>query len=407
MTFFPTIHFAQPVFSEIDEVPASSDRSLRPANSDRRVQELRRYVKDDISRGNWKRAQRNLGELVSLRKFDSEFQVTLGLVFRELGDLPEARRKYRDYVEANGNPALASFLLAESYAQEKQRKKALEHLEDAAQAGMNVMRAARRFPALLPYTQDTQFIRLSLRLENYELQKAGHGRADPFTPEMGGRGLAQSGDAQLQWSRQRQETILDLAQDQLKRVEFALRSQDEESAMTAYRKLQEQVPYLENFTDPDLAAEFRSTIDRLTDIEELIKGLKLTYLYDQAKTEIESMERAFLNRDFPVIDKRRSEVEKIAREIETTDETYFEVSALVRETADNWVNRARIWREFNTLDFVIQGIVISEEDRFGIIDNRILRVGSIHENLQVVNIEPNQVWFLFQGEQIPLVFRKY
>jgi len=384
MTFFPTMHFAQSDVSETGVESATAAESPRAVDSDRRVQELRRYVKDDISRGNWARAQRNLGELVSLRKFDPEFQVTLGLVFRELGELSEARRKYRDYVEANGNQALASFLLAESYAQEKQREQALEHLEDAAQAGMNVMRAARRFPALLPYTQDTQFIRLSLRLENYELQKSGPGRTDPFTPEVGGRGLAQGGDADLQWSRQRQETILDLAQDQLKRVEFALRSQDEESAMAAYRKLQEQVPYLESFTEPDLAAEFRSTIARLADIEELIKGLKLTYLYDQAKSEIESMERAFLNRDFPVIDKRRSEVEKIAREIETTDETYFEVSELVRETADNWVNRARIWREFNTLDLVVQGIVISEDDRFGIIDNRILRVGSTHENLQVV-----------------------
>jgi tetratricopeptide (TPR) repeat protein len=297
-----------PVMSEDSVEGGAEDATdLGPAATERRLQELRRLVKDDISRGNWERARRNLGELVLLRKFDADYQVSLGLVFRRLGNLPEARRKYRDYIETNGNPALASLLIAESFAQEKQPDKALEHLEKAAEGGMNVMRAASQFSALEPFTTDTRFIRLALKLENYEVLNAG--RPDPFTPRAATNEIVESVDLTRKWSRGQQESILAQARDDLKRIEFALRSQNEEQAMQSYKKLQEKVPYLEHFTEPDLSAEFRSILDRLAKIEELIHGLRLNYLYDEARAEIEMMERAFRNRDFPLVDKIRGEVE--------------------------------------------------------------------------------------------------
>ena len=379
-------------------------QDLGPAAIDRRVQELRRHVKEDLARQNWERARRNLSELVSLRKYDSDFQVTLGLVYRQLGNLPEARRKYRDFVEANGNPALASLLLAESFAQDGQKEKAFQHLEKAAEAGMNVMRAARQFPALRPYTADTQFIRLALRLENYELSQNRRSR-DPFTPSSG-EGLIEDPTI-TRWTREAQMLVLSDARDELKRIEFALRSQNEEAAMHSYRELQDRAPYIEHFTEPDLAAEFRAILDRLQEIDELIKGLKLTYLYDQAVAEIESMERAFRNRDFPLVDKMRAEVETLARDMESTDSTFVEVSDQVRLVADNWVDRARTWRDFGSRELEIHGIVISDDDSFAIIDSRIYRVGDIYDDMKVLQIEPNQVWFLFRAEKIPLVFRRY
>ena len=399
------------------EVATEVAPDLGPAAVERRVSELRRHVKEDIARSNWDRARRNLSELVSLRKYSADFQVTLGLVYRQLGNLPEARRKYRDFVEANGNPALAALLLAESFAQDGQRDKAFEHLEKAAEEGMNVMRAASQFPALKPYTADTQFIRLALRLEHYELQSASRIR-DPFTPNSASTELTSDVFNPTRWARPQQEVILAQARDDLKRIEFSLRSQNEEAAMHSYRELQKKVPYVEHLTEPDLAAEFRAILDRLSEIEELIKGLKLTYLYDQAKAEIENMERAFRNRDFPLVDKMRSEVEGLAREMETTDSTFVEVSDTVRKVADSWVNRARTWRDFNSRELKVQGIIIDQGtgavvndgkvgDSFAIIDNRTYRVGDVYDDMQVIQVEPNQVWFAFRGEKIPLVFRRY
>jgi len=384
---------------------ASESADLGPAAMERRIQELRRLVKDDISRGNWERARRNLGELVLMRKFDADYQVSLGLVFRRLGNIPEARRKYRDYIETNGNPALASLLIAESFAQERQPDKALEHLEKAAEGGMNVMRAASQFPALEPFTTDTRFIRLALKLEHYEVMNAG--RSDPFTPRVATNEIVETVDLSRKWSRGQQESILAQARDDLKRIEFALRSQNEDQAMQSYKKLQEKVPYLEHFTEPDLSAEFRSILDRLAKIEELIHGLRLNYLYDEARAEIEMMERAFRNRDFPLVDKIRGEVEGLVRDMESTDSSFVEVSDQVRKIADRWVDRARTWREFNSREIGIQGIVISDADSFAIINNRIFRVGAMFDEMRLIQIEPNQVWFAFRGEKIPMVFRRY
>ncbi len=380
-------------------------QEMGPAETERRIQELRRHVKDDVSRGNWDRARRNLGELVTIRKFEADYQVTLGLVFRRLGNLPEARRKYRDYIETNGNLALASLLIAESFAQEGQSDKALEHLEKAAEGGMNVMRAAGQFPALAPFTTDTRFIRLALKLEHYEVQNAGV--ADPFTPRSGKAVIVSTVDLNRKWSRAQQETILTQARDDLKRIEFALRSQNEDGAMQSYKKLQEKVPYIEHFTEPDLAAEFRSILDRLQKIEELIQGLRLTYLYDEVRSEIEKMERAFRNRDFPLVDKIRTGVESLVRDMEKTDSSFVEVTDQVRKISDRWVERARTWREFNAREIEIQGIIIADGDAFAIINDRIHRVGDMFEDMRVMKIEPNQVWFAFRGEQIPLVFRRY
>ena len=408
---------SEPVNGEaaaVEVAPVEQVPDLGPAAVERRVTELSRHVKEDIARSNWDRARRNLSELVSLRKYSADFQVTLGLVYRQLGNLPEARRKYRDFVEANGNPALASLLLAESFAQDGQREKAFEHLEKAAEEGMNVMRAASQFPALEPYTADTQFIRLALRLEHYELQTTSRGR-DPFTPNSPTTGPEDAVPFTTKWSRLQQEGVLAQARDDLKRIEFSLRSQNEDAAMHSYRELQKKVPYVEYLSEPDLAAEFRAILDRLSEIEELIKGLKLTYLYDQAKSEIENMERAFRNRDFPLVDKMRAEVESLARDMESTDSSFVEVSDTVRKVADNWVNRARTWRDFNSRELKVQGIIIDQGmnesgepgDSFAIIDNRTYRIGDVYDDMQVIQVEPNQVWFAFRGEKIPLVFRRY
>lgn len=380
---------------------------LSPAATERRVQELRRHVKEDLARKNWERARQNLAELVTRNQYQPDYHVSLGIVFRELGNLPDARRKYRDYLDYGGNPALGALLLAETFAQDGQNELAFEQLERAAEAGMNVMRAAQQFPALLPYTTDTRFIRLALRLENYEV--ANLARRDPFVPrDIGNELSVDPKDPNGPTSpRDAQEAKLAEARVALKRIEFALRSQDEGEAMSAYKALQEVVVYEQFITEPDLAAEFRGILDRLGEIEELLLDLRLTYLYDTARTEIENMEQAFRNRDFPKVDQIHTKVDKIVRDMEKTSSEFSEVSDQVRSVADQWVTRARTWREFNLLELRIEGIIISEEDSFSIMNGRTYRVGGWVGDLQVIQIEPNQVWFAFRGERIPLVFRRY
>ena len=101
--------------------------------------------------------------------------------------------------------------------------------------------------------------------------------------------------------------------------------------------------------------------------------------------------------------------------MESTDSSFVEVSDTVRKVADNWVNRARTWRDFNSRELKVQGIIIDQGmnesgepgDSFAIIDNRTYRIGDVYDDMQVIQVEPNQVWFAFRGEKIPLVFRRY
>jgi hypothetical protein len=119
------------------------------------------------------------------------------------------------------------------------------------------------------------------------------------------------------------------------------------------------------------------------------------------------MERAFRNRDFPLVDKIRSEVEGLVRDMETTNSSFIEVSEQVRKVADRWVDRASTWREFNARELQIQGIILAEGDSYAVINNKIYRVGDAMDDMRLIQIEPNQVWFAFRGEKIPVVFRRY
>ena len=42
-----------------------------------------------------------------------------------------------------------------------------------------------------------------------------------------------------------------------------------------------------------------------------------------------------------------------------------------------------------------------------IVNNKMLQVGDRFQGMRVVQVEPNQVYFDFRGERIPLVFRRF
>ncbi len=50
---------------------------------------------------------------------------------------------------------------------------------------------------------------------------------------------------------------------------------------------------------------------------------------------------------------------------------------------------------------------ISSSSPYAIVNDLLLRIGDEFEGMRVVQIEPNQVYFDFQGERIPLVFRRF
>jgi len=93
--------------------------------------------------------------------------------------------------------------------------------------------------------------------------------------------------------------------------------------------------------------------------------------------------------------------------MEAADSSFREVAETVRVVADQWVEKARVWREFGVLGVSIQGIVKSDDGNFAIVGGRTVRVGDQVVGCVVEQIDANQVWFSFQGERIAVVFRRY
>ncbi|MFQ5653569.1 MAG: hypothetical protein ACE5GW_02415 [Planctomycetota bacterium] len=377
---------------------------------EKRIKELRRLAQLSVRRKRWQHAASQAKELVAVRPFDTDYQLTLGLLFRKLNNLEEARRKYSDFLDFGGSPAVGYLMLAESYAVVGDKDEALKYLEHAAAEGMNVMKAVEQFPTLEPYRSDTSFIKLALKLEHYELKKLD--RPDPFTnpfrkiqerPE----DLVRRKSKSSSWSHQKQDDVLNTARRWLARIEHALRRQDEEKAMEAYSNLLDLEQYADKFTVPRLASEFRAIMDRKSEIEAGIEEIRLSYYYGQAQQKIESMERAFINHDFPLVERIHGEVEGIAQSMVEINSDFEEVSNAVLKVGGAWVLRARVWREFIGKRMRIQGIVTSDDEAYAIVNNSMLRAGNRYQGMRVLKIEPNQVWFDYQGERIPLIFRRY
>lgn len=410
------------------------------AEVERRVDELRRFVGEDLQRGRWSRVLGRLKELVALRPYNADYHLTLGLVYRRLADsellqlredmvaegkiesqivnaqneaiphlleLDGAVRKFQEYEDFGGNEAISSLLLADVHALMGNREEAFDHLEKAASLGINIARAVRQFPSLDTYTQDTRFVRAALKLEHYEIQNED--LRDPFTGSV--RRLTPGGDFQKSftggWTVEKQKEVLAEARQAVSRIEYALRNNEEEKAKEFYVQLRGLGSHLSRFSEPELAAEFRSILDRIDEIEEGIDRIRLSYLYELAREGTQEMERAFQEQDFPRLEELHGQVERLAIDLEAVDDEYVNVAQKVREVSDRYLERSEIVRGFRARNIRIQGIIVSDEGSQAIIENSWVAEGSSFNDVRIAKIEPTRVIFEFQGELIPLNFRRY
>ena len=158
-------------------------------------------------------------------------------------------------------------------------------------------------------------------------------------------------------------------------------------------------------TDSEALREVYREIDRLE--RSRISEIRLRYHYREAQLQIERMRRAFKDRDYPRVESLQRQLQLIAHNMTKVDPDFSQVSDRILLVGNTWVERARIRREFNAKPLKIQGIIIHEGDPFAIVNDVLVRIGDQFQGMRVVQIEPNQVYFDFQGERIPLVFRRF
>ncbi len=377
-----------------------------------RIAELRRYSSDDIHRKNWNRALNEIRELVTLRPYHADYHLTLGLIHRRLEGvnpggihLEEAIRKYEEYTDFGGEDAIAALLMAEAYAHAGDRDDAFQHLERAASYGMNIARAVQQFPALKEFTNDTRFVRASLRLERYNLSNIVS--RDPFTGPWNGLGHGPMVTPVGPFDQLQQSELLAEAREAMDRVEYAIRNNDQVAAMEAYGVIETIGESIARFDLPEFATELRSIMERLDEVEEGIDKIRVAYLYEQARSKMETMKVAFSEQDFDLVHRIHGEVLSIGQDIGHAGESYKAASVLVIQAADQFLLRSETVREFVAKQISVEGVVVAPEGSHAIIDgNLIPEGGPVHGGLLEAVLR-DKVIFLYHGELIAHKFGRF
>jgi tetratricopeptide (TPR) repeat protein len=377
-----------------------------------RVAELRRYSSDDIHRKNWNRALNEIRELVTLRPYHPDYHLTLGLIHRRLEGvnpggihLEEAIRKYEEYTDFGGEDAIAALLMAEAYAHVGNRDGAFQHLERAASYGMNIARAVQQFPALKEFTNDTRFVRASLRLERYNLSNIV--RRDPFTGPWNGLGHGPMVTPVGPFDPLKQSELLAEAREAMALVEYAIRNDDQVAAMKAYGVIEAIGKSIARFDQPEFATELRSIMERLDEVEEGIDKIRVGYLYEQARSKMETMKVAFSEHDFDLVHRLHGEVLSIGQDIGQAGEPYKAASVLVIQAADQFLQRSEIVREFVAKQVSVEGVVVAPEGSHAIIDGNLIPEGGQIHGGWLEDVRRDRVIFLYHGELIAHKFGRF
>jgi tetratricopeptide (TPR) repeat protein len=319
--------------------------------------------------------------------------------------LEEAIRKYEEYTDFGGEDAIAALLMAEAYAHVGDRDDAFQHLERAASYGMNIARAVQQFPALKEFTNDTRFVRASLRLERYNLSNIVS--RDPFTGPWNGHGHGPMVTPVGPYTPLQQSKLLAEAREAMDFVEYAIRNNEHDAAMEAYGVIETIGESIARFDQTEFSIELRSIMERLVEVEEGIDEIRLAYLYEQARSKMEKMKVAFSEQDFDLVHRLHGEVLSIGQDIGQAGESYKAASVLVIQAADQLLQRSEVVREFLAKQISVEGVVLAPEGSHAIIDgNLIPEGGQIHDAL-LEEVLRDRVIFLYHGELIAHKFGRF
>ncbi|NMD35981.1 MAG: general secretion pathway protein GspB, partial [Planctomycetes bacterium] len=102
-------------------------------------------------------------------------------------------------------------------------------------------------------------------------------------------------------------------------------------------------------------------------------------------------------------------VKGIADSMTAANARFKTIADQIIAIAANWQTRAQIRREFSKKDVRIHGIVMGAPgtSSYVIINNKLLREGDRGTDFAIDKIEHNRVVFVYKGEKIGSVFRRY
>ncbi len=378
----------------------------------RRTKELVNLALRNIERARISEAKKNLNDLITLKPYDADYHLALGLCFRKEKRYKDALKKYQDVLDLGGPRSLVTLLMAEVAAESGEKDKVFELLKEAAVSGRNIVNDVQTLPLLEKYKGDTEFIKLALHLEKFEV-KAKRGQdpfTNPFPSAVTGKisvGPVPTTHISTQLSPEEQQKLLNESRRLYEKIQWYIKLEDEDKAMENYQRLREIMDKREGFTVPKIVNDFRILASRMENLETQIEGIRLKYYWNQAQGRLKEIKEAFLATEYGRVDSLYADIEKLAKEMERANARFKPVADRILAAGRVWINRANIRREFQASKPDIQGVVISPEAKLAIIDNRILKQGESFGDFQIQKVENNRVTFRYKGEEIPLIFRRY
>ncbi|MAJ27886.1 hypothetical protein CBD41_00605 [bacterium TMED181] len=402
---------------EMEVLPATGPKEeeesrVHKVEEDRRISDLRKSCEEQLRRGQWKRAFEGLSRLVSLRPYNADYHLTLGLVHRRLhpletgnGHLQEASAKFQEYIDYGGQEAIAFLLLAETAAVSGDDEVVYRHLDEAASRGMNIARAVDQFPALARFTEDTRFVRSALKLERYLLKDGAH--RDPFTAPWKSSSFVDSKGSFSFLEVSEQRELLAQARAAISRVEFSVREGEHENAAEAYKVIMKISEDSNRFDQPELASELKAIGDRLDDLEDGVAEIRVRHLYEESRDRLDLMKRAFADHEFDTVHRLHTEIQRFARDIEEAGEPYLTTSTLVGLAARQLLDRSEVVRDFLSRTIDIDGVAISGEGSHAIVDGQWIALGGEIQGAVLQEVHRDRLVFLFEGEVIERRFGRF
>ena len=383
----------------------------------RRIRDLKRHARSNFERGRLGEARRNIIDLINAQPYVAGSHLALALVLRSEGRQEEHFRKLKDVLDLNGPEQIVHLLIAEHHMQKGERREAFAALRQAAEAGLKLTEAVTHLPHLRHLRHDTDFVELALTLEKYALQYTQ--KRDPFVPgpewmplqedKPAGAGVAPSEVAVL--TQAMQAELLMRANSAMAAIRTHLNAPqpDEQKIMEHYRELEGIIAQGQRLTLPRFRHELTLIADRLGEIETQLQEVRLKDYYEQLRAKLADMRKAFEDNDWNQVEDLHKSVKTVADAMTAANPRFKLVADQVMANADRWRHRAVVRREFAEKDTRILGIVTSDESggNYVIINNRLLRVGDRSGDFQIDAIEHNRVVFLYKGEKIGSVFRRY
>ena len=377
----------------------------------RRIKELERFaIERNFRKQRYTAAKKNLNDLITLKPYDPGYHFALGLVLRKEGRYEDALKKYQDVLDLGGPKPLVHLLIAEAYAVSAKKESAFEHIKQAAVGGRNVIHDIGNLSNIGEYRQDTDFIKLALSLEKYEL--ISKKTQDPLTQAFPFR----SGEVAIEadpagetgpFLPEDQEKLLNDARKSYDRVLWFIKLEDEEKAIENYIQLRGYLEQVERVSIPKIKNDFRLLLARMESLEAQIEGIRLRFYYNQALAQLQLIKEAFHEAEYTRVKTLFEEVKKLAKEMERTNVRYSSVAERVVNAGEVWIRRTQVREDFNANRPMVQGIILAADAKKAIINDRIFKQGDRFDEFLVQKVENNRVTFRYKGEEIPLVFRRY